>query len=100
MLLRRQAAWVVPRAPARPRGPARWGTGRRPGGPPPRKEGFGARQARLCLLQRAAGDASDERVQEEVVDDRDWDRDDQRSRHERAPEEHIAANEIGHDAEG
>src|SRR5438309_9865638 len=26
---------------ARPRAPARWGTGRRPGGPPPRKEGFG-----------------------------------------------------------
>src|SRR5882724_6561800 len=25
-----------------PRAPARWGTGRRPGGPPPRKEGFGA----------------------------------------------------------
>src|SRR5204863_5365971 len=29
------------RPPARPRAPARWGTGRRPGGPPPRKEGFG-----------------------------------------------------------
>src|SRR5438552_17161388 len=37
--------------PTRPRAPARWGTGRRPGGPPPRKEGFGAaaeRSAATC----------------------------------------------------
>src|SRR2546430_274588 len=32
-----------------PRAPARWGTGRRPGGPPSRKEGFGA-PARLESL--------------------------------------------------
>src|SRR5438093_8058181 len=37
------------RADAAPRAPARWGTGRRPGGPPPRKEGFGAASAKNPL---------------------------------------------------
>ena len=43
--------WAEPRlrgaAAAGPRAPARWGTGRRPGGPPPRKEGFGPAAAEL-----------------------------------------------------
>src|SRR5207302_6711742 len=40
--------------PARPRAPARWGTGRRPGGPPSRKEGVG-RAGGPGLLGRAVG---------------------------------------------
>src|SRR2546423_2052448 len=41
MLLRRQAAWVVPRAPARPRAPRAVGHRPEAGGSAPRKEGFG-----------------------------------------------------------
>src|SRR2546430_268996 len=44
--------------PTRPRAPARWGTGRRPGGPPPRKEGFGRRRVLMERSPRRGRDSN------------------------------------------
>src|SRR5207302_286354 len=76
-------------------------TPRPPAGAPPRGgPRSGTRTPRSALLQCPAGDAADECVHKEVVDDRDGDRDDERSGHQRSPEEHVAANEIGDDGVG
>src|SRR6266550_9625460 len=71
-------------------------TPRPPAGAPPRGgPRSGTRTHRSALLQSSPRDPADERVHEQVVDDRHGDGDDERSRHEGSPEEHIAADEIG-----
>src|SRR5216110_525805 len=50
-------------------------------------------------LDRRPGDARDELVQEEIVDDRDRHPDEQRAGHERAPEVHVAPDQLRRHAE-
>src|SRR5438034_7080868 len=50
-------------------------------------------------LDRGSRDARDELVEEEVVDDRDRYPDEQRARHERAPEVHVAPDQLRRHAE-
>src|SRR5215475_2391902 len=51
------------------------------------------------LLDRCAGDAGDELVEEQVVDDGHGHPHQQCPGHQRAPEVHVAADELGGDAE-
>ena len=51
------------------------------------------------LFDGAAGDAGDEAVEEQIVGDRHRHAGDQRAGHELAPEEDVAAHEIGRHAE-
>src|SRR5256886_10628415 len=48
-------------------------------------------------LDRRSRDARDELVEEEVVDDRDRHPDEQRARHERAPEVHVTSDQLRRD---
>src|SRR2546422_10401310 len=61
------------------------------------------RQCRMhspnASLDHGSRDARDELVEEEVVDDRDRYPDEQRARHERAPEVHVASDQLRRHAE-
>src|SRR5215510_13050025 len=48
-----------------------------------------------ALLDRSSGDAGDELVEEEVVDDGDRHPDEQGARHQRSPEVDVATNQLG-----
>ena len=53
----------------------------------------------IHLFDRAAGDAGDEAVEEEVIGDRHRDAGDQCAGHDLAPEENVAPDKIGRDAQ-
>ena len=55
--------------------------------------------AHIQLLDGAASDAGDEAVEEEVISDCHRDAGDQCAGHDLAPEEDVAANEVGRHAE-
>src|SRR5215469_16212744 len=53
-----------------------------------------------ALSLHRAGETGDVVFDEERVDHRDWDRTEQRTGHQRAPIEHVAAHQLGSDSDG